>query len=296
MTRTAKLLVIDPQNDFCDIPADLLPMAGGQPGRVTETPALAVSGAHADMLRTADFITQAGRALAGITVTLDWHPFVAIERTTFWQDADGREVAPFTPITAADVSAGKYVPVNGDRIEPLSGKPLTARVIELLGRLEAAGRYTLMVWPVHCVAGTWGANIHRSVADALAQWERGADAPVIKAHKGQYFLTEHYGAFEAETPLAEVPSTQFDTALARGLTEGVDTLFVAGEASSHCVSASVDQLIGYRRTGKGIVLITDCMSPVSGFAAQADAFLARARDAGSETLTAAQALQRLRAN
>ena len=48
MKRQLHLLVIDPQNDFCDLPATWLPPDAA--------PALAVPGAHADMLRVAQLI------------------------------------------------------------------------------------------------------------------------------------------------------------------------------------------------------------------------------------------------
>lgn len=291
-----KLLLIDPQNDFCDLPEGMLPKLGGvnsEPLRVAHSPALAVVGANDDMLRTAGFIRAVGASLHSITVTLDSHPFVAIERTTFWLDAYGKEVAPYTKITSASVIAGQFTPIHGERIEPISGLPLTQRVIELLQLLEAAGRYTLMVWPVHCVTGTWGANIHSAVASALAEWERTSAFPVDKVHKGQYPLVEHYGVFEAETPLSDVPSTRFNAVLANQLTYCVDLLFVAGQASSHCVAASVEQLLKFRRNrGEGIVLLTDCMSPVSGFEPDADAFFARAAAAGVGLMTSTEA-QRL---
>lgn len=288
--NTTHLLVIDPQNDFCDLPDSLLPNVGGE----ILKPALAVAGANADMERLAAFIGTAAPILTDVTVTLDSHPFVAIERPTFWRDAAGQEVAPFTQITAASVAAGTYVPVNGNRIEPISGKPLTERVIELLTRLEQAGRYTLMVWPVHCVTASWGASVHVSVDRALRSWERTAAAPVRKVHKGEYPLVEQYGVFEAETPIAEVPSTRFNGGLAASLTDGVDLLLVAGEASSHCVAASIEQLLRYRKgDGTGIVLMADCMSPVAGFEQAEKDFFARAEAAGVRLLTSEQVLDML---
>jgi nicotinamidase/pyrazinamidase len=285
-----KLLIIDPQNDFCDIPEVELG---------TNRPALKVAGAHADMLRLAGFISAAGETLLGITVTLDSHPYVAIERTTFWVDADGKEVDPYIEITSASVVAGTYRPLHGNRIEPISQKPLTERVIELLTQLEAAGHYTLRAWPVHCVTGTWGANIHSAVERALETWERQAIAPVRKVHKGEYHLAEHYGVFEAETPLWEVESTRFNDKLAESLIGNPlsnNTIYVAGEASSHCVAASVEQLIRFRKgNGAGIVLLTDCMSPVTGYEEQVESFFERVRVAGVQLMTCAEALAMLKA-
>ena len=65
-----QLLVIDPQNDFCDLPADWTPAHSSNSrapaGRAA--PSLPVAGAHADLQRLAAFIrAQAGR-LTGISV------------------------------------------------------------------------------------------------------------------------------------------------------------------------------------------------------------------------------------
>lgn len=282
----SKLLLIDPQNDFCDLPEDRL--SGGN------RPALPVAGAHADMLRTAAFIEAAGPALQSIVVTLDTHPRVAIERTTFWVDEAGAPVAPFTSITAQQVRQGLYRPVAPELVDPgLSGLDLRSWVIERLEQLEAAGRYTLMAWPVHCVAGTWGAAIHEDVDRALLKWERSSGQVVRKAPKGEYPLAEHYGVFEAEVPLQSVASTCFNTELAAKLDGPV--LYVAGEALSHCVAASVEQLLRYRQgRGDGLVLLTDCMSPVAGFEDAARAFLERSRAAGAQLMTSEQALQQLK--
>lgn len=297
MRSLNRLLLIDAQNDFCDTPVQLRPVIGeaevaGQRVLVSEKPALPVAGGHEDMVRAADFIRAVGPLLNRIVATLDSHPFVAIERTTFWLDATGIEVKPFTVITANDVLAGRYVPVHANRIEPISGKRLINRVVDMLNILEKSGKFKLMVWPVHCVKGTWGASLHPAISEVLNEWERQAAFPVVKADKGSYPLVEHYGVFEAETPLAEVESTRFNGALADQLT--ADITVIAGLASSHCVPASYDQLVRWRKTGLGIVILTDCMSPVTGFEqAQAD-FFDRAKANGSMLMTAAECAHFLR--
>lgn len=287
MTERIHLLLIDPQNDFCDTPnfqPELVP-AG-------ERPALAVPGSHQDMLRVSNLVKQVGERIERIFVTMDSHPFVAIERTTFWRDADGNEVAPSTKVTAQSVREGRFVPVQAERVDPISGKRLHERVVELLERLEAAGHYTLMVWPVHCVKGTWGASLHPAIASCLNEWERQSAYSVAKVDKGEYPLVEHYGVFEAETPLEEVSSTCFNTDLADLLDANIT--LIAGEASSHCVAASYDQLVRQRGSGRGIVVLTDAMSPVTGFEqAQAD-FFERARKAGSMLATVEETIDCLR--
>ena len=54
------LLIIDPQNDFCDLPAEYCPEIAGR----RCAPALPVGGAHADMLRLADVLRAAGSGLS----------------------------------------------------------------------------------------------------------------------------------------------------------------------------------------------------------------------------------------
>ena len=259
------LLIIDPQNDFCDIDGAALPVAG----------------AHADLQRLARFIENQQDRLDGITVTLDSHASVAVERTTFWRDAAGQPVAPFTFITAADVFAGAYRPRDAG---------LTRQVVAMLEQLAGAGKGGMVVWPVHCVTGTWGHNIHSDVARALAAWEMTHQRAVAKVLKGEYPLTEHFGVFEADAPVPSVPGTQFNTALATSLADGADVIAIAGQASSHCVAASYDQfmrfLAGAPALTPRVVLLRDCMSPVPGFEKLADALFARARAAGTVVMTA----------
>jgi len=211
------LLIIDPQNDFCDIAGAALPVAG----------------ADADLQRLSRLIQAHGAHLDGITVTLDSHASVAVERTTFWQTALGDAVAPFTFITAADVRAPTYCPRD----------------------------------PAHTT--------------------------VVVAMLEQYPLSEHFGVFEADAPAPDVASTQFNTPLAQALTCDVDLLLVAGEASSHCVAASFDQLAGYLAKSLGpqprIVVLRDCMSPVTGFESASQAFFERVQAFGAELMTAAEA-------
>ena len=219
--------------------------------------------------------------ISDITVTLDSHASVAVERTTFWLGRDGQAVAPFTFITAADVLAGAFRTRDAG---------LTGQVVGMLEQLAAAGKGGMVVWPVHCVTGTWGHNIHSDVARSLAAWEMTHQRAVAKVLKGEYPLTEHFGVFEADAPGPSVQGTQFNTALATSLAEGADVVAIAGQASSHCVAASYDQFMKFLARTLGlaprVVLLQDCMSPVPGFEKLADALFERARAAGTGVMTA----------
>jgi nicotinamidase/pyrazinamidase len=267
----AKLLVIDPQNDFCDVPGAALP----------------VPGANADLTRLADFLRAAQPALSEIIVTLDSHPSVAIERTTFWRGRDGQPVSPFTPITEADVRAGTYRPRQAS---------LKDEVLAYLHALEAAGHYRLMVWPVHAVIGTWGHNIHPQLAAAIASWEEQAQRGALKVLKGQNPLTEQYSAIRAEVPRRDDPATQSNRQLIERSTPGHgERMIVAGEASSHCVAATMTDLLPEMppEARQRVILLADCMSPVTGFKQAADDFLARAAAQGAQVLDRERALAQL---
>jgi nicotinamidase/pyrazinamidase len=257
------LLIIDPQNDFCDIDGAALPVAG----------------ANADLQRLALFIEAHTDSISDITVTLDSHASVAVERTTFWLTREGQAVAPFTFITAGSVAAGEFTPRDTS---------LTAPVVAMLEQLAAAGRPGMVVWPVHCVTGTWGHNIQGDVARALASWEMARQRSVSKVLKGEYPLSEHFGVFEADVPVPTVPGTLFNRALASSIASGADRVVIAGQASSHCVAASHDQfrrfLDGSAALFPQVVLLRDCMSPVTGFEHLADALFERARAAGTQVL------------
>ena len=252
-----RLLIIDPQNDFMDLPDAALPLPGSR----------------ADMGRLATLIDSLSDRIDEIVVTLDSHAGFAIERVSFWVDEAGAPVAAFTTISAADMQSGRYRPRDTQR---------SAEVLTYLQALEAGGERTLIVWPVHCVLGTWGHNIESGLAASLARWELARARACEKVIKALNPMTEHYSAFRAEVPRSDDPRTQLNTALLQRLGDGDALLLVAGEAASHCVAASGQDMLAHwgadrlRRT----VFLTDCMSPVAGFEAAAGDFQQQLRGAG----------------
>lgn len=260
-----KLLIIDAQNDFLDIPGA----------------ALAVPGALADTLRIAAFVARNSANLQGISVTLDTHPTVAIERPGFWTTGTGEAVAAFTQIKEADIRSGKFLPRNA---------ALLPDVLAYLDALEAGGKYTLMVWPVHCVLGTWGHAMPKVLTDALGRWEEATQTPVFKVLKGLNPMTEQYSAVRAEVPVDSDERTGRNMALVQAVKPVDGLLFVAGEAMSHCVRATVLDLLENFSPAQvaRTVLLIDCMSPVAGFERNAEAFLDDMRRMGVKTMTSAE--------
>jgi nicotinamidase-related amidase len=280
MKRTTQLLIIDPQNDFCDLPSAYRPLdpVSGQ----AVVPALPVEGAHADMQRLAAFVRDGLEGITDIAVTLDSHHRLDIAHPTFWRTGPGGAVVPFTQIAAAQVRNGEFLPRDPAALP---------RTLAYLDELEARGRYTLMVWPVHCEIGSWGHNVHADVKAAYNTWEERRLGVVEMVTKGSNPWTEHYSAIQAEVPDMEDPDTQLNRALVERL-DRADLLLIAGEASSHCVRATTEHIVDNLPSGRAdkVVLLTDCMSPVGGFAAQHAAFMLDMRQRGVRLATSREAL------
>ena len=284
MKRNLHLLVIDPQNDFCDLPTAYLPSGPG----AGAGPALPVPGAHADMLRVAELIKRGQGGLTGISITLDSHHRLDVAHAAFWMDAQGAAVSPFTQITAADLAAGRYVPRQASALP---------RVQAYLESLEAAGRYTLMAWPTHCEIGSWGNNVHADVRAAYNAWEESTLGTVNKVIKGTNPWTEHYSAIQAEVPDEDDDSTQLNQEFIDLLGEA-DQVYITGEAGSHCVRATTEHIVANWDQQKlsQLVLLTDCMSPVTGFETQYHDFVKDMRARGVQIANAADVLPDMIAN
>ncbi|WP_036666637.1 isochorismatase family protein [Paludibacterium yongneupense] len=239
-----QLLIIDPQNDFCDIPSAALPVAG----------------ASRDLERLAALLDRRGQHLAGVTVTLDSHHAYDIAHPSYWRDPSGLPPAPFTRIDLTAFESGSWVPVDARR-----------HVHARLYLRETA----LTIWPEHCLVGSWGQGIYMPLHTALAAWERREHRVPVLLHKGLNPDTEHFSAFEAEVPDLHDAHTQFDARQVAHLV-AAERVIVGGEALSHCVAASVRTLI--RHLGPDfaakLVLLSDASSPVPGFEAEAADFLA----------------------
>jgi len=262
------LLVIDPQNDFCDQPPELHPTRND--GRRI-APSLAVTGAHQDMLRLAAWLGQNLTNLDAVTVTLDHHHRLDIAHPGFWRTRTGEAVAPFTQITAASLAAGDFVPAPGlDK----------ARAQAYLEALEATGRFVHMVWPVHCQIGTWGQCVHAALQEALDAWEDRTGRRVDHVLKGENPWTEHYSAMQAEIPDPHDEATGLNRRLLARLARA-ERVLIAGEAGSHCVRATVEHLVeNWPHAADRLVLVEDAISPVAGFEAVYQDFLTRMRERG----------------
>ena len=259
-----QLLVVDPQNDFCDPKGSL-----------------SVPGANEDMTRLATMIQRTKGKLDDIHVTLDSHHRLDISHPTFWKRvADGASPDPFTIL---GMDNGKIVKCDmdatGNKI-PTAEEYTTARFGFLeraktyLEALDATGRYPHVVWPIHCLIGSWGTSIVPELLDAIHEWE----AQIAKTNyvtKGSNIFTEHFSGVKAEVPDPDDPTTQINTGLIQTLEEA-DIIAIAGEARSHCVANTVNDVAACFSDPKYIqklTLLTDATSDVPGYEFLGDAFV-----------------------
>jgi nicotinamidase/pyrazinamidase len=121
------------------------------------------------------------------------------------------------------------------------------------------------IWPVHCVADTWGSALHPDLA--LPE-----DAPRI--HKGANG-EDGYSGFTMRDPTsgADIP-TELDALLRdRGITDVV----VVGLATDYCVSATA---LDAARLGYGTGVLTDAIASVDLQPGDGERALQSMRDAG----------------
>ncbi|MBN1926049.1 MAG: hypothetical protein JW798_09445 [Prolixibacteraceae bacterium] len=245
------LLIIDAQFDFCNPKGSLF-----------------VEGADADMKRLAAWIKTNKHKIGHITLTLDNHPVNDISHPSFWHDAGGNFPKPFTPISANDIHMGKWVP-----------RFFREEAIHYVESLEEQGEFGHYIWPYHCLIGSHGASIDKTIMEALIEWSwDGKYYHTIL--KGTNPLTEHFGVFRANIPIPGQPETQLNEQLIDSLRK-FDTIFLAGEARSHCVANSLKQVMDEAPSLiEKLVILDDCMSDVAGMGHLGIPIFERAREIG----------------
>lgn len=253
------LVIIDPQNDFCDPAGSLF-----------------VPGADQDIERLARLIERAGDRLDDVHVTLDSHRKVDISHPMWWRDSMGKRPDPFTQITAADLKSGRWSTARPS---------LHDRTLLYLETLEQHGRYPHTIWPYHCLIGDTGHCVAPKLVEALHEWED-RFALVDYITKGSNPWTEHFSGVQAEVPDPDDPATQINTSFVSTL-QDADVILMAGEALSHCLANTVRDIVkqfGAPDLVAKIHLLTDASSSVPGFESLGDTFV-RDLSAAGMTLT-----------
>jgi nicotinamidase-related amidase len=264
-TQRVCLFAVDCQNTFCTPGFELF-----------------VPGAPGDSRRLCEFVYRNLGRLTEIVATLDTHRAYQIFHAAFLVGPDGRHPPPYTTVSAADVEQGVW----------RAADPALQKHLERYVRaLAEGGKYELIVWPYHAMLGGVGHALVSAVEEAFFFHTLARGTQTRFEVKGDDPLTEHYSALGPEV------GGQPNLALVEHL-RSFDAIVVAGQAKSHCVAWTVDDLLRLApELAPRLYLLEDCTSPVVvpgavDFTPQADAAFARFARAGVHLVRSTEPMER----
>jgi nicotinamidase-related amidase len=250
------LLAVDVPNTFC-IP-DFELFVAGRSG----------TGAVDDNRRLCEFLYRNLATITQIFPSLDTHHAMQVFHAIWLVDEQGSHPAPYTLVSAEDVEAGRWR-LNVAVAEALGIDPDYAKrhLTHYTRRLADGGKYDLTIWPYHAMLGGIGHALVSAVEEAvffhgIARHSR----PEFQV-KGDNPLTEHYSMLGPE--VTEGPDGDRLGGKNTGLIEALlafDAVVVAGQAKSHCMAWTIDDLlleeVAGDRLAERTYLLEDCTSPV----------------------------------
>jgi nicotinamidase/pyrazinamidase len=235
--KQARLLIVDMQVDFCH-----------------EQGSLFVPGAADDIRRLIEFIFRNAPYITDIICTMDSHLPFQIFHPPWWGDEAGRHPEPLTMITLQDLDEGRWRPLV---------RPGYSR--EYVRQLEVESKKVLTIWPYHVLLGGLGNALDPELWSAVMWHSLARKSQPTWLAKGRVPQTEHYSAIQPEIPAPGHPQGQAHRPLLE-MAEATDVLLVAGEAESHCVLETLEDLVATfadRPEVLGrIYVLQDCMSAV----------------------------------
>jgi len=273
------LVLVDIQNTFC-IPGFELFVAGRSG-----------TGAVDDNRRLCEFLYRNLASITAIIPTLDTHQAMQIFHAAWLVDADGRHPDPYTLVTVEDVVSGRW------RVNPAAAESAgieadyaQRQLLDYTQKLAQRGKYDLTIWPYHALLGGIGHALVPAVEEAVFFHTIARSSQPAFEVKGDNPLTEHYsmlGPEITEGPDGETIAGKNDQLIEHLLL--YDAVVVAGQAKSHCVAWTIDDLLEddderERALAPRTYLLEDCTSPVvvpgMDYTAEADAAFTRFAAAG----------------
>ncbi len=251
------LLLIDVQNTFCIPEFELF--VGGKTGM----------GAVEDNIRLCQFIYHNLGSITEIIPTMDSHTAMQIFHPIFWVNDEGRHPEPATTISLTDVRQGTWK-ANTKLAQSLTegnDDRLQQHALHYVTKLSDDGKYPLTVWPYHSMLGGIGHALVSVVEEAIFFHSIARISPTKFELKGDNPLTENYSVLSPEVlDTIDRPIARKNTTLIAKLLD-FDKLLIAGQAKSHCVAWTVDNLLTEIQNidpalTQKIYLLEDCMSPV----------------------------------
>ena len=252
------LLAIDVQNTFCLPEFELF--VGGRSGQ----------GAVDDNRRLCEFVYRNLGTITAIAPTLDTHTATQIFHPVFWVNGAGEHPAAMTMIQLEDVEQGLWL-ANPTIAAQLTGgdvEKLQAYALHYVRQLHQAGKFPLTIWPYHSMLGGIGHALVSAFEEACFFHSMARQTQTLFELKGSNPFTENYSVLKPE-----VLEDQDKRAIATKNTALISTLLhfdailVAGQAKSHCVAWTVDDLLSEIQAtdpalAQKVYLLEDCSSPV----------------------------------
>ncbi|MEQ9552550.1 MAG: isochorismatase [Coleofasciculus sp. G3-WIS-01] len=275
------LLLIDVQNTFCIPEFELF--VGGQSG----------TGAVDDNVRLCEFIYRNLGIITEIAATMDTHTAMQIFHPIFWINDAGEHPPAMTNISIDDVEKGvwKINPAVAPRIRQGDDQWLQDYALHYAKTLNCDSKYPLIIWPYHAMLGGISHALVSAVEEVCLFHNVARQSQTYFEMKGSNPLTENYSVLQPDVLFDQndQPIAQKNTPFLEKLLE-FDRLIIAGQAKSHCVAWTVDNLLGEiqardPKLAEKVYLLDDCTSPVvvpggADFTEQADAAFQRFADAG----------------
>ena len=232
-----QLLIVDMQVDFCHPEGSLY-----------------VPGALDDLRRLIEFIYRQAERITRIICSLDSHLPYQIFHPCWWVDRKGKHPAPFTVISEESVNAGIW--------QPLYERQWS---VEYVKRLKKLARKELTIWPYHVLIGSPGHMLDPELFSSVFWHSLARNSQPIWWMKGSIPKTEHYSVVQSEIPVPEHPQGTKNRDFIE-LIMSADYTLIAGEAASHCVLETIEDLVeefaGSPEFLKRLIVLEDCTSPV----------------------------------
>jgi nicotinamidase-related amidase len=273
------VLAVDIQNTFC-IPEFELFVAGRSG-----------TGAVDDNRRLCEFLYRNLGEITQIFPSLDTHHAMQVFHAIWLVDEHGNHPAPYTLVSAEDVAGGRWR-MNCAVAEALGiDHDYAERHLAYYTRqLAVGGKYDLTIWPYHAMLGGIGHALVSAIEEAIFFHGVARFSNPEFQVKGDNPFTEHYSLLGPE--VTEGPDGDRLGARNAELIENLltfDVVVVAGQAKSHCLAWTIDDLLRdedvRERLAERTYLLEDCTSPVVvpgvvDYTDEADAAFARYAAAG----------------
>ena len=234
---------------------------------------LCVPGAVDDVNRTCRFIYNNIERISHIVASLDTHylyqPFhrfnwEAGPNNTLTRNAgpqkgvaynEGDHPDPFTVITLDDLNNGVWRPLRNPR-----------RMHAMVNSLQANNRAPLCIWPLHCELGTVGHALDPSLMEAIHFHSGARKDQYNLTEKGMSQSAEHYGILKAEVEFPDDAHTHLVQRIVNEYRKA-DKIYILGQARTHCVLQTVDQIVEIFSNNspevlENVYIVEDCMSNV----------------------------------